>query len=468
MKKIIATYILIFSSCGLLWSQETLTLEQCREIAIQNSKRIAIAESQIKQAEAEKKSARAMYLPNISGSVNIYYRANNIEEEIYLPIYEFDPLTGTINPDIAINPLTGSPIVGEDGNPVFNSYAYFPVELSLRGAYMAGVNLEQPLFTGGKIHYGNKMAETGIEMANVQVQLCEQELIQETDKLYWLLISVNEKYNLALEARDMLKEILDFVNTNYEVGMIHQNEVLKVEVEYNKALLNVQKAKSGLELTSMALCRILGFELNTKLTLSDSIIDVRDQILLNEKEKLESRPEVQLMNKLVIMEQHKVKMTRGDYLPVAGISCGYSHIGGMEFNNEKVDNGGTSIMGSLSIPLFHWGEGYYKINSAKEVLKQKELEKNENLSLMRLEVEQCRHDLKNALLRISLAEKALKQTEINRQISKDNYEAGMIVLTDLLLAQTQWTESYAELIEAKAEYKIKESNFRKAAGLINQ
>lgn len=62
-------------------------------------------------------------------------------------------LTGKLQPNVVIG-ADGKPVMGTDGKPVFHEYAFLPdipLTLSLRGVYMASVQLQQPLFMGGKI-----------------------------------------------------------------------------------------------------------------------------------------------------------------------------------------------------------------------------------------------------------------------------------------------------------------------------
>ena len=66
----------------------------------------------------------------------------------YLPTY-VPQLDGTLKPNLLLNPLTGEKVIGPDGNPVFNQYAFMPdieLELGLRGVYSAGLMLEQPIY----------------------------------------------------------------------------------------------------------------------------------------------------------------------------------------------------------------------------------------------------------------------------------------------------------------------------------
>lgn len=442
-----------------LQAQEYMTLERARELALSKNEDIKIANATTQKAIAEQKAARTNYLPSISADATGMYMHDHIEQELYLPTYTTDLTTGTLSPNVAVNPTTGEVITGADGIPVFNEYAYLPLDISLQGAYMAGIKLEQPLFTGGKIMAGNKMADIGVEITEENIQMKKMNAISEVDNAYWLYVSVQSKVKLAQSSVDMLKQLLERVQNSSEAGLATRNDVLKVQVEYDNATLDLQKANSGLELTRMSLCRITGLDFNTQI-ITDSTIIISDNLLQQYgSEDVTSRPEYKILEKNIALEEQRIKTVRADYLPTIGVSASYNYIGGIEINSEDFSQGGITIMGSVKIPLFNWTEGKQKIASAKVEKSIKEFELDKNSDLLRLEIENAKFNLQDASLRVEISERALQQANENLKVSNDNYEVGKELLTDRLIAQTQWEKAYNELIEAKTSFKLQETEY---------
>jgi outer membrane protein TolC len=467
MKTNIKILILFLAITGKTGAQEILSLENTRKMAIENSHNVKIAGKTMEKAEAESKAMRTMYLPSVSGSATMAYLSNEFNEELYLPSFKPDPLTGQLVPDIFIHPVTGMPVYGPDGNPIFNSYAYLPLELSLKGAYMAGINVQQPIFTGGKIVTGNKMAKLGKQMAEENLTLQHMNTIAEADQAYWVYVSVREKVKLAGQAVTMLDSLVQRVRHGVETGLVHQNELLKVQVKYNNATLDLQKAKSGLELSRMSLCRVVGLPFETKIVVTDTVIEYTPNLLLDfGAEDISQRPEYALLSKQVTMEEEQIKLKRADFLPTLGLSAGYSYLGGIKFGDNTLSSDGFNVMASLKIPLFHWGEGKHKIASAQLTREMKQLELEKNSQLLQLETEQAKLNLQDALLRIRICENALQQTAENLKLSQNRYEFGAELMTDLLIAQTQWQEAYSNLIEAKTDFKLKETNYLRVTGKL--
>lgn len=454
----------------LLWAttataQEQLSLQKCREMALEFNQDMKVASKTIDRANAEKKSMRTLYLPKVTGSGMLAYSSSEYKEDIYMPTYTPDLTTGQLTPNVIVNPATGAVVTDANGTPLFNMYAYLPLEVSLNGAYLAGIDLEQPLYTGGKIMAANKMANIGVEMASQNLELQHCNTIVEVDQAYWLFVSVNEKVKLAKTAVDMLDSIIVQVKNGVETGMLHQNELLKVQVKHNEATLTLQKARSGLELTRMSLCRVIGLPLGTAISTIDTTINHENQLPTTTAD-ISLRPDYKLLNNQIRIKEQQIKLQRADFLPTVGVKAGYSLLGGIELSGYDIKTNGFSLIGSINIPLFNWGEGYQKIKMATMDKEIKELEFDKNSQLMQMEIEQTKLNMQDAHLRIGMAEEALKQAEENLRVSRNSYELGAEVITDLLIAQTQWQQASSDLIEAKADFKLKQTLYLKASGAL--
>ena len=155
--------ILIFFP-GVLSAQVELDLQLCREMAIRNSKEMEIADRQHRKAMFDTKSYRADYLPKLSAVGVGFYNQKKYNYKLkggYLPTYKPGE-NGQLEPNVMIDPATQKPVIGSDGNPVFNEYAFLPdirLQLKLRGVYMAGAQLEQPVYLGGKVRAAHRMAQ---------------------------------------------------------------------------------------------------------------------------------------------------------------------------------------------------------------------------------------------------------------------------------------------------------------------
>ena len=85
---------------------------------------------------------------------------------------------------------------------------------------------------------------------------------------------------------------------------------------------------------------------------------------------------------------------------------------------------------------------------------------------MSIELKNAYNNLRSAEVLITTAEAGERDAAEAVRVMKDRYDVGMCTLTDLLEAQSQWHSARSNIIEAKTQYKINETDYLHAAGLI--
>ena len=159
-------------------------------------------------------------------------------------------------------------------------------------------------------------------------------------------------------------------------------------------------------------------------------------------------------------------MVRGDFLPSVGVMAGYSYLSNMKFSDMtmRMNKPMPVVMASVSIPLFHFGEGSKKTQSARISLNMKQEELNKTSKLLSIEIQHAERNLQDARMLITISETALEQAQANLTRTRDNYEVGMGTLLDVLDAQAQWQEAYSNNIDARVQYKINEVEYLRVSG----
>ncbi|HPH73515.1 MAG TPA: TolC family protein, partial [Paludibacteraceae bacterium] len=336
---------------------------------------------------------------------------------------------GEYLPPFTINDGTVSPEMTTDIEKLLNMLrselirAWEPITVSLKGAFLANITLQQPIFAGGRIVSGNKMAKIGVEMAEENNRLQKSNAIVEADKMYWLYISVKEKVKLAETYSGLLDNLVKMVSDAATTDMISNNDLMKVKVQRDKVKMELQKARSGLELTRMALCKTLGVSYDTQIVPTDTVVQTNEHIALTPPNALERRPEYQLMQKMIAIKEGEIKLVRGNYLPTIGMAASYAYVGGVKVQGKKTHPQNLSnVMATISIPITNWWEGSQKIKSARVDKNIAELEVEKNLKLIELEIKQAELNMTDAFTRINMCDEALEQTKENLRIMTDRYE----------------------------------------------
>ncbi|MEG1950454.1 MAG: TolC family protein [Odoribacter sp.] len=469
MKVFLFFLFALFPTC--LFAQMELNLRQCRKMALQSSKEMDIAGQQQRKAVYDLKAYRADYLPKVSATALGIYSRKKYDYTInggYLPTYKPGE-NGSLEPNVVVDPTTQQPVTGVDGKPVFNLYAFLPdirLQLNLRGVYTGGVQLEQPIYMGGKVRAAVGMAKVGENIADGNVRLSRSEVLFETDAAYWQTLRVDEQVVAAAKYREVVLELWKSLKNSESVGMATMNDVLKAQVRCNEAGLMLQKAQNGRRLARMNLCRLIGLNLQTELCLQDSLTETLDAKIWMLDSAVSQRADYSMLVDEVALKGRQIALTRSDFLPQVGVTAGYSYSGGLKLNGKE-DVGTTfSAMAAVHIPVFHWGEGRNKVRSARMEEEISRLKMEKSKDLMQLEIASNRFSLKDAVTRVEMVGNALLQAKENLNITTNQYKVGMENLTALLDAQAQWQQAWSEWVDAKALLHLSESAYLKAIGKL--
>lgn len=450
MKKITIILYSLFCSLPLL-AQETLSLKECREMALKYNKEIAAFVKQTESARYTAKSYKGNFFPNFTASgTGLYSNADG----------SYGIAGGnlpTFLPDAT-------------GQPVSNGgFAYFPginLDYKIGWVYMGGVQVEQPLYMGGKILSAYRMSVLGKEMAQMNEILTATEVILKTDQAYALVVKAKEMKTVADKYNAVLAELKKNVESAHKHGLKPQNDVLKVQVKLNESELSIRKAENALRLATMNLCHLIGKPLTSDIRVSGDFPEIEQDLEIQVLD-ITARPEYGILDKQVAIAKQQVKLNRSELLPKIGVRGSYDYVHGLEINKENLlDKGSFSVLLNVSVPLFHFGERSNKVRAAKAKLEQTRLQQQNMNEQMLLELTQAANNLDEAKLESELSNRSLQQAEENMRVSKSQYEVGLETLSDHLEAQALWQQAYETKVDAHFQLYLNYVEYLKATGML--
>lgn len=451
-----------------------LTLEQCRAIALDSSAILRNAQLTEEKTDLDRKAVITNFLPKFSGYGLYLWTSDSFDYDFSggaLPVYK--NVYGNLVPDL-MKDAAGN-IVYNNGIPVFNQYAIIPpmtLSVDLANTFTAGVSVTQPVFMGGKIISGYRMAALGTEMAKLNSELKAEEVTVSVDEAYWMYVKTCRLLEAAESFDSTVTEVYRFVEDAIDVGMATSSDLVKVEVQRNNAALAVAKARNGKRLSMMNLCHILGLPLTTEIEVDqsgftlDSTAVIPESIALG-SDSIENRADYRLLAGQAELKRRNVDFVRSDFLPQLGVMASYGYSYGLKLMDETLLNqAGFTVMATLKVPIFAWGEGYLKIKSAKKEYEMAQNELERLSGMMELEKAKNSYAVSEAALQVRLAESSLRSAENNLKVCRDQYELGMETIVNVLEAQSQWNKCSCDYISAVADYKLSCTKYLKSIGRL--
>ena len=432
-----------------------VSLQECRVMALDNNIENNIAKEQTTAAGYSVSAYKTNYLPKLSATGTYLYSDAKFGRTIEggnLPTFMPDGQGGA-------NPTGGFAFMPD-----------IPLELKVKSAYNGSLRIEQPIFMGGKITAAYKMAKTGLEMAQANEKLSEDEVILLCDEAYWNCVKAEAMIETATKYKETLEELYRTVEGAVEEGMTHRKDLLSVQVKMNEAELNLTRARNAYRLAIMNLNHTIGLPLHNKTKVVDSFEEnssINIMPTASNTIDITLRPEYTLLSKQIEMKEQQVKLVRSDFLPNVGVMGMYGYTNGLELNGEKLFNGANfAAMLSVNIPIFNWGEGRNKVKEAKVQSLIAQMKLNHSYEEMTLEATKALNEVEEAQLEVTLSTKSVEQALENMEMGKERYNAGMETLSDYMQAQTMWQDAMSTLIAAKASLNLAKTKYLKATGRL--
>ena len=440
-------------------AQRMLTLEECRNLAIQNNKELQISGEKIKMADNEKKAAFTKYFPQLSANAAYMWNQKDIN------LLDMGALSSSLSS--SLGGLAQLPMIQHLMSGVNDMQ-----HLDVQNIWVGNVSLVQPVFMGGKIVNYNQITKFAKQLAESMNNLQLQDLIYKTDETYWQVISLVNKKKLADAYVDLLRKMDSDVTAMIYEGVATEADGLSVKVKLNEAEMAQTKVENGLALTRMLLAQICGLSLEEDLSLADEKLDnfpvETTQASADLNEAFMNRNELRSLDLATKIYKRKERIALAEMLPNVALAANYFVTNPNVFNGFKNDFAGMFNVGVMvKVPLSGWWEGTYRRNSAKAETRIKTLEWQDAREKIELQVNQSVYKVNEAGKKLIASSRNMENAEENLRRANFGFEEGVIPALNLMEAQTAWVSARSSLIDAQIEVKLTEVYLSKALGKLS-
>lgn len=424
--KIKIFFAFVISLVGLLQvnaesTDSLLTLDRCVSMALENNKKALTAKNNIDAAVYMKREAFTKYFPEIAATGMAFWANHDVIQYNLLDI----------------------------------------VELGLiKHGKVAGIQALQPIFMGGQIVNGNKLADVAEEVAKLRKEQTNDELRLTVETMYWKLVTLKSTKMTLNDAIVTLDSLTAEVNAAVEAGIALNNDLLKVELKRNSYKSEMVDLDNGIQLMKMLLGQYVGLGTSGKIDIDTAVPscspDMPENLYVQSQDALLNLNDYKLLQKNVEAKKIEKRMTIGSNLPSLAFGAGWYYHDLLEQNH----NFGALEL-DVTIPLSGWWGGTYAIKQKNVAIENARLEM-ENLSEeLQINMQNKWNDLTAFHRKMQIEEEGIKQSEENLRINRMYYEAGMSTVSDLLEAETELKQAkdrfiaaYGNFCTAKAAYLI--------------
>ena len=437
MKKII-TVICCSLCCGIAAAQGTYSLDQLKQLAVENNYSLRSARNAVQQSKQVKSEALTKFFPQIS-AMGFGFQNNKplIDYDIELP----DALAAIVPQGL------------------------IPANISLmkKGIY-GSVSAVQPVFMGGLIINGNKLAKVGIEASELQMEVSEDEVELTTEQYYWQVVSLKEKLQTLTAVHDMLEQLEKDVTNYVRVGAVNRNDLLQVQLRKGEVESATLEVENGLSTVRQLLAQHVGKpDEAIDVTVPDgftvgTVPDMPIALRQNHQAALAATPQYRLLEKNVESKHLQHVMAVGKNLPSVGVGASYS------YNDWFEKSTSAMVFATVSVPISGWWGGSHNIKKQRLALDDAKEQLQDNSQKLIIRMNNAWAAVETSHKKLFIAHNAIEQAEENLRLNKDYYRVGKTKMSDLLLAQEQYQQARDRYTDAYADFQTKQLEYRQATG----
>ncbi|WP_417199739.1 TolC family protein [Bizionia sp.] len=412
---------------GLFWSynlhaQELVPITKSDVLlkVSENNTTIKISEKEFNAAKADFNQTNAVFLPNITASHTGIATTN--------PLMAFG---SKLNQEI----LTAS-----DFNPALLN------DPSQIENYATKFEIQQPLINVDGM-YQRKAAKSKMAAMSLKTERTQDYLAFEVEKAYMQLqlaykgVAVLEK---ALMAANSNKKLAD---NSFKQGYLQRADVLNVEVRVTEVMNQLQMAKSNVQNASNYLSFLINDDNYVVYTPTDSLtISV---VSLKAQSISENRSDIKAMQLATNAYESMNKADKMAFLPRLNA------FGSYELYDDQVfqgDANGYLFGAQLSWDVFQGSKRFGKAQKSKAEFEKSKLEYTQYVSQSNLELNKAKRALIDAENKLTLTALALDQSEESLRIRTNRFKEGLEKTSDLLTAETQYSQKQLEYFQTIFEY----------------
>ncbi len=418
---------------------ETLSLNDCIKIALENNHNIKVSEEGIRIAEARKRQAESGYWPQVSAAAA--YSLTNRDPLFILPGF-----------NMSIPPIT---LFGTTLNMGNIEIPEEDIKLMDKQNIHASLDVTYPVYTGGKVQAYNKEAKYGIEIANQDFRKSNLQVAYDVKRFYYSVLLAKKIYKIGSDALDRLNITLELTESLYKNGSGKTTKLdylkNKVIVDQVKALVgglkeNINSAKQALEFT-------MGF--NKEFSLPDEEIPF-DTADLNEGKLIvrafNSNPDWNKLNAAVFVYKAKIDEAESGFLPdIAVIGSFNQNFNSYKYGISNRVNSSIWLVGiGAQIPIFNGFRTKNEVGEADAQLKRINEQKNLLHDAIILQIKEALNKIESSVKNVKDTFEAHNAAAENSSLSERAFQQDMAQAKDLIEAQI-W-ESLTEVQYQKALY----------------
>jgi cobalt-zinc-cadmium efflux system outer membrane protein len=316
--------------------------------------------------------------------------------------------------------------------------------------------VEQPLEWPAKRQARQRAADAGVAGASAGLEEATLNLVAEVKVAFYQLLLAQRDADLSLQNLAMVKEVFRTVTARVAAGDATKFDLLKANVEVQKATKDVARAQSAVLTARVALNTRTAGALGHSFAVQGDFEPMKGDIRLESltERVLEEHPTLRRLSRLVDQADQTLLYEKESRIPTVSVQGQYHREAGDE-----------SLTGGLSVPIPIWYRRQGEIQTALAGKHRLQAERDRMQNELIQALTQHAQEARTAKDQIDVFEQGLlKQAEETLRIARISFQQGAASLLEVLDAQRVNRQTLLEYAQARTELSVALARLERASG----
>ena len=368
--------------------------------------------------------------------------------------------------------LSGRSVTESSSGSNLTGFGAIQDSISRQNNSSASVSLSQNIYDGGKWWNSIAQSKTNYKIAEQFNRQVKINIIREVHRNYFNYLKSLQLLDVAQSNLNSSQQQLALTKQRFELGSARKTDLLKAEVRYGQARVDVVNNEAVLKNAYLSLKNAMGI-VRTKrdFTINDDLLSL-DTIPVFEN----GFEFIQKFNPSVLAKKHQItnaeyseKIAKSSRLPNISASANYS--GNSEdfqtLSNEWDENWRMNTSLSFSIPIYTGNTLSTTIQQAKLNVRKQESEYLTQLQDLSVQLQLILDQLNYYKEVIPINEKVLASAEEDLKLVQQRYSLGSASILEVLDAQVSLVSARSSLIRSKYDSMIEQASLKAILGTLD-
>jgi len=447
-----------------------ISLDDAIKIALSENTSVKVADMEVQRQQYAKKGAYGALFPQISASLAYSYAIQ--KQKVFFGSDDseggssgggmasmfqsyFEPIMAYIQ---QLYEVTGTPFIPyvtpepEGGS----SSGSDPIEMGRRNQVTLGLSASMPIINF-QLWESLRLTGDQVELAVEQARESRLGTVASVKQAYFAVLMAKASFDVYDAVCENAGENLKLTESKFKAKKATEIDLARASSNLAASIPNLFAAENSIALSLWQLKAVMGLDLDQNIDVQGSLEDYAQEMFYDIMEaseasetSLDRNTQMKQLATQAEMLAKQIRMKSYAYIPTLSMSLSYNY-----YTQSDVFNlaqwkwlPSSTMMFSLSIPIFTGGQNYYGIRQTVVQADELELRRKDTERQLRIAIRQNLSTMDAAMKTYDAAGQALKSAQKAFDIANRSYQIGMITLTDLNNTELTLTQTRLQQYQA--------------------